>query len=1049
MKNHLFRILAYLIVLTFLLQPIQTLAYADQVEISDNSSMAAAQTPAPSEPYPEQFEKEYEMEIEAERQRILEEHLREEGMPVELLSHEYGSNPQERPEYVPPSEEVIAQTKAQVDSFSCASVTDVPQIECEALVALYESTNGAGWNHNDNWLITNTVDTWWGIYAIFGYVQGISLSENNLNGSIPAELGNLSDLETLFLDDNQLIGSIPPELGNLSNLETLYLNYNVLSGSIPAELGNLSDLGFLSLEVNQLSGSIPAELGNLSDLQELYLTSNQLSGSIPPELGNLSKLVTLRLHYNRLSGSIPAELGNLSNLVRLYLNVNKLSGSIPAELGNLSELVTLCLDINQLSGSIPLSFINLTSLVTFFFRNTLLCEPTTPEFLAWKATVVRWEGTGIVCDGLPIITNIEINQALGIQKDNEQNFVANKPTVIRLQLDQKVPVDRHTQKLEVVRDGSSIQTLYPNYNSSQSKILEFYCPMVSTVCGNWPPGEYTFKAYVGSNSLTKTADFVTTKTLRILVHPVKVVDGLNIIKLTNDEWKTSYRFLKNTYPISSNSIEWVIGSELTMLGKDITIFTSRLNFLSSWSFGYDRVLAIIPPIADCTENGCYLGGSSSKASACLANGSFYNEFDDTWWNIDYLEQCVTHEIGHTLGLGDEYDNSEATYFCNVNPPPSDYYDCGGVDQPSAWNGDGTGSLIPASAHPYEVNGRGLLPNSLSFMGNGEPQNSYWISQDIYSHIFNKLTTSPSSQSAQPMEVKRVALANGWISREESVSFDPWYSFESTFTQSTVGDYSIEAVSADESVLATQNFDISFTDFSNPPIFHERAPFSLLVPFPIGTIRFDIRHSGIKIGSLEVNPGIPSVNITSPSSGDSWSTGSEQTIRWDGIADGSIYYTVFYTADGVNFQILGSDLIGNSLVVNTEFLPGSQTSQIKILATDGINTTEDFSDGFFQVEGKSPLAKVYNPLNNEQIPYGISALLDGTGYDLEDGIISGDNISWSSDKDGFLGTGPNILVDLSYGCHTLTIKITDSDGYSSQDSINIFVGSKIFIPLILR
>ena len=137
------------------------------------------------------------------------------------------------------------------------------------------------------------------------------------------------------------------------------------------------------------------------------------------------------------------------------------------------------------------------------------------------------------------------------------------------------------------------------------------------------------------------------------------------------------------------------------------------------------------------------------------------------------------------------------------------------------------------------------------------------------------------------------------------------------------------------------------------------------------------------------------------------------------------------------------------MVNTEFLPGSQTSQIKILATDGINTTEDFSDGFFQVEGKSPLAKVYNPLNNEQIPYGISALLDGTGYDLEDGIISGDNISWSSDKDGFLGTGPNILVDLSYGCHTLTIKITDSDGYSSQDSINIFVGSKIFIPLILR
>jgi len=145
--------------------------------------MAAAQTPMPSEPYSEQFEKEFEMEIEAERQRILEEHLREEGMPVELLSHEYGSNPQERPEYVPPSEEVIAQTKAQVDSFSCASVTDVPQIECEALVALYESTNGAGWYNNDNWLVTLTVSDWYGVTVALGYVTTINLNYNNLIGS--------------------------------------------------------------------------------------------------------------------------------------------------------------------------------------------------------------------------------------------------------------------------------------------------------------------------------------------------------------------------------------------------------------------------------------------------------------------------------------------------------------------------------------------------------------------------------------------------------------------------------------------------------------------------------------------------------------------------------------------------------------------------------------------------------------------------------------------------------------------------------------------------
>lgn len=373
MKNHLFNILAYLIVLTFLFQPIQTLANSGQVEISDNASMGAAQTTMPGEPYGEQFEKEFEMEIEAERQRILEEQLREEGMPEELLSHEYGSDPQEKPEYIPPSAEVIAQTKAQVDSFSCASVTDVPVIECEALVALYQSTNGAFWSRHDNWLVTNTVGNWYGITISSGHVSYTTLYYNNLNGSIPAELGNLSDLQYLWL------------------------NYNQLSGSIPAQLGNLSNLQELDLYHNQLSGSIPAALGNLSNLQILRLDSNQLSGSIPSALGNLSNLQILRLADNQLSGSIPAELGNLSHLQMLCLDSNQLSGSIPPELSHLSHLHYLYLTSNQLSGSIPLTFTNLTELILFHFHDTHLCEPNVPEFLAWKATISNWWGTDVVC----------------------------------------------------------------------------------------------------------------------------------------------------------------------------------------------------------------------------------------------------------------------------------------------------------------------------------------------------------------------------------------------------------------------------------------------------------------------------------------------------------------------------------------------------------------------------------------------------------------------------------------------------------------------------
>ena len=118
----------------------------------------------------------------------------------------------------------------------------------------------------------------------------------------------------------------------------LRLSRNQLSGSIPAELGNLANLEWLNLAHNQLSGPIPAELGNLANLQYLWLYSNELSGPIPPEFGSLSKLRFLALLINQLSGPIPAELGNLANLEYLSLAHNQLRGPIPAELGNLANL---------------------------------------------------------------------------------------------------------------------------------------------------------------------------------------------------------------------------------------------------------------------------------------------------------------------------------------------------------------------------------------------------------------------------------------------------------------------------------------------------------------------------------------------------------------------------------------------------------------------------------------------------------------------------------------------------------------------------------------
>ena len=86
----------------------------------------------------------------------------------------------------------IAQT-----GFACTDDMEIPKVECEALVALYNSTNGESWTIHTGWLDTNTPASWYGITVANGQVVQLELFSNNLSGPIPIEIGNLSSLQLL------------------------------------------------------------------------------------------------------------------------------------------------------------------------------------------------------------------------------------------------------------------------------------------------------------------------------------------------------------------------------------------------------------------------------------------------------------------------------------------------------------------------------------------------------------------------------------------------------------------------------------------------------------------------------------------------------------------------------------------------------------------------------------------------------------------------------------------------------------------------------------
>jgi len=200
----------------------------------------------------------------------------------------------------------------------------VPIIERNALITLYNATDGANWTFNGGWNSSEPVADWYGITVenIIGqdHVIYIGLELNELSGHIPVEIGNFTYLKKLFLGANQLSNEIPASIGNLSNLEELYLEGCQLSGSIPNEIGNLSNLLDLTFAGNQLTGSVPVEIGNLSNLWALDLRNNLLSGNFPSEIENLVNLQGIAINNNNFSGEL--DLSNLNNLYVLLANSN-------------------------------------------------------------------------------------------------------------------------------------------------------------------------------------------------------------------------------------------------------------------------------------------------------------------------------------------------------------------------------------------------------------------------------------------------------------------------------------------------------------------------------------------------------------------------------------------------------------------------------------------------------------------------------------------------------------------------------------------------------
>lgn len=662
------------------------------------------------------------------------------------------------------------------------------------------------------------------------------------------------------------------------------------------------------------------------------------------------------------------------------------------------------------------------------------------------------------------ITRVEVNQVLGLQKDNHLNYVAGKDTAILAFLSEDVSVDASNSSAKVYRDGNLIATLSPRSYDKPVKIVEFLCPSRGQ-CGDWAAGTYRFEVSVNGmqkneplEGSSNTYVFKERKQLRILAMPVKANYNGVITQVPDDKWKTMYKFTSSVYPVAPDRVKWEIRPEF-----DASADKYNLETDSGQRQLWEDLTNLMPATCANEPNGegCYdlIVGFISDRPNTYPEGKLQGFTYGKPTNIVVAKDedapaTVAHEIAHVFGVGDTYNGGSLR--CSVNPAP-DGFTGKNWDNPETTTSCSSGRVvldqisatkIPSDIHPYEVGGRGLLGDMACYMGSGGLQNQFWTTPETYDHLFEQLAPVSSSKRNPKASAQRFISYLGYVNEAGEVEIEPWETFDDSVNHvNTQGTYTLAAVDKDDNILASKKLEISFYILSTPPEPIQKidwAPFQGAMPFPAGTTSFYIMKNGEVISTVPVSSNVPVVGnvmqgVTSPVSG-------EYKIKWtatDADKD-TMNHKVEYNPDVTNPDSEWLVLTGGTDVTEWEEsfdeLPGGNHAKIRVTSSDGVLSSSSES-AEFSVPFKSPEVFINDPEWGDSYEEGDEALLEAEVYDLQDDTIPDANIKWKSDIDGDLGTGTMLITDkLSMGEHKITITATNSRGLSKSGNITLKVGN---------
>ena len=266
-------------------------------------------------------------------------------------------------------------------------------------MAIYNASNGAAWAKN-KWDLTQPIDKWNSVTVKNDRVSALKLNTSGTitaNWTLPAEIGELTELTDLRINSNKLAGDLPDALYNLVKLECLYFQNDALTCAISPKIGQLSRLSELYLDRNaNMTGSIPKEIGQLTKLTRINISQSGIGGAIPVELGQCVSLLQFMAYKSGLSGELP-DIWDLPHFQTIMAyGCPGITGNLPASLGKLKPLAAGTAPSIQLygcniTGTIPESFANLPETTKQVFVQDNKMSGTIPEAVKAHPNYASWK----------------------------------------------------------------------------------------------------------------------------------------------------------------------------------------------------------------------------------------------------------------------------------------------------------------------------------------------------------------------------------------------------------------------------------------------------------------------------------------------------------------------------------------------------------------------------------------------------------------------------------------------------------------------------------